>query len=197
MLIPRETAQWVCKAMHSVFALEGSPRVMVTDNAEVFRSEELQNFLKMWRVVHRLTPRYSPWYGGFSESTHKCLVKTLAGLLLDTGSDDWKRTLSVATYMYNCRPYDHSVDSGLNPQEVFRGRKIDSIWKNGALYIHECLRLTDDVEGTIYPNKYRKTGKKSFPIGSTRRPHGAIKHRRQKTGYPFTFLRGRKRHYSV
>ena len=148
LLIPRETAKWVCKAVQGVFALEGSPRVMVTDNAEVFRSEQFQNFLKTWRVVHRLTPRYSPWYGGFYESTHKCLVKTLAGLLLETGTDDWKRTLALATYMYNCRPYDHSVDSGLNPHEVFRGRKIDSIWRNGALDIDECLRLTDDVEGT-------------------------------------------------
>jgi len=131
-----------------LFSLEGPPKVLVSDNAEVFQGEQFRAMLRTWKVEQKFIPTYSPWYGGFYESSHKCLVKTLAGLLLETGASDWTRALSLATYLYNCRPYDHSVDSGLNPHEVFRGRRTDSIWKNGALDIEECLRLTDDLEGT-------------------------------------------------
>jgi hypothetical protein len=145
-LLSSETSKLVCKALRGVFAVEGPPLIVCSDNAEVFTCRETQMLLRSWGVDHRLIPRYAPWYGGFYEVVHKTLAKTIAAVMLETAVSDWRRTLQVATFLYNSRPY--KCDSGLCPHEVFRGRRSIAVWTDDGLDVEDALRLTDDIEGT-------------------------------------------------
>lgn len=143
-LLPREKACLIVDALKGCFWLEGVPRLVVTDNGSVFASEEFQRFLQSVCVSHRFIPRYSPWYGGFYEISHKCLTRTIVALLMQTQARDWKQVLRHATYLYNCRPFEFAVECALSPHEVFRGRKSDCVWTRGELDVEDSLRISDE-----------------------------------------------------
>ena len=152
-LLSRETSALIVKALRDCFWLEGPPRLVVTDNGAPFCSQEFETFLREMRVQHKLIPRHAPWYGGFYEVSHKCLTRTLSAMMLQRSVKDWKIVLSMATFLYNCRPYETLVEGHLSPQEVFRGRKAVSIWSGSDQDVDDCLRVSDitsaDVEEVI------------------------------------------------
>jgi len=144
-LLPKEEARRITAALEGCFALEGCPRIIVTDNGAVFTSEWFRAFLMRAGIRHHLIPRHAPWYGGFYEVSHKCLTRTIVALMLQRGSQDWKKVLSLATFLYNARPYEHCIGSGvtLSPHEVFRGRPAEGVWRQGELDVEDSLRISD------------------------------------------------------
>jgi hypothetical protein len=117
-LLARETATLIIKALRECFLLEGTPRLLVTDNASPFVSEEFSKFFKQIQPHQKFIPRYAPWYGGFYEISHKCLKQTMAAMLLEKSVKDWKMVLGVATYLYNCREYEENEGgTALSPQK--------------------------------------------------------------------------------
>lgn len=152
-LLTRETAQLMCNALDQLFTAEGPPEVLVSDNAEIFESGLFEALLRAWGVRHRPIPRYAPWYGGFYEITHRTLVKTLTAVIMEREMSDWKKSLSLATFLYNCRPYEHAGDSGLSPQEVFRGRQTRKLWMEATVEYEDSVlqdaEAMDEIRATI------------------------------------------------
>ena len=122
--IPNEKAETIVKVLNKIFVKEGPCRCLVTDNAAVFTGKEFKKLCDSWDIRHRLTPRYSGWYGGWYERSHATIVKTMAILLYDQ-KRTWKQLLEMVTLYVNSRPFEGSVnDSALTPFEVFKGRRL-------------------------------------------------------------------------
>ena len=135
--IKHETASLICAKLHELFCLEGAPGIIVSDNALVFNSEEFREFTSNWQVGHKFIPRYSPWYGGFYEVSHKSLIRTLI-TLMETTKAKWRNVLATATLYHNCRIYEFT-NNALSPQEVFRGRKLMSVWTTPPMPVEDPI----------------------------------------------------------
>jgi hypothetical protein len=149
--LKRETTQEIISFLDKVFALEGAPAILISDNAAVFTCPEFRAFLELWAVHGKQIPRYSPWYGGFYEAGHKALVKTLIAIL--NGPDknrNWQKDLMVATMHYNSRCYEFTGANSLSPQEVFRGRQRSSPWTRKIMEVEDPtpteMQMIDAVE---------------------------------------------------
>ena len=155
-LLVRETSALIIKALRECFLLEGTPRLLVTDNGSPFTSEEFGKFLMEMQVHHKFIPRYAPWYGGFYEITHKCLKQTMAALLIERSARDWKMVLGLATHLYNCRGYDESEGETLSPQEVFRGRRATNVWSYAGEDVEDSLRVSDSTPEDLQESLSRR-----------------------------------------
>ena len=148
MVMTRETTQLVSWALDHLFTIEGPPRVLMSDNAEIFKSNLFASLMTAWGIEHRFVPRYAPWYGGFYEITHRTLVKVLAAVMMESKVSNWRDAIKLATYLYNCRPYESSSPDALSPQEVFRGRR-SVMWKAADIDYEEALHVDNADEQEI------------------------------------------------
>ena len=136
-VLKRETSKCICEKLGDLFCCEGSPAILITDNAATFCSEEFEAFLNCWQVQHKRIPRYSPWYGGFYEAPHKSLVRIMITLMMTAGAE-WRQVLAAATLYHNCRPYE-GAETALCPQEIFRGRKLMNVWHNISMDVEDDI----------------------------------------------------------
>lgn len=103
--ITSQQAADVVDALSIVFHQSCFPRVIVTDAAPSFRSKRFKLFCLQHRMIHLLSPAYSPSYHGWYERPHKSILDQLRLLVLDFPSKQWTLLLPEATYLTNCRPY--------------------------------------------------------------------------------------------
>ena len=69
--------------LENIFARFGTPRKLVTDNAQAFKSAKMQNFCQNYNVIlNHSTPYYSEG-NGLAESSNKSLVRIIKKLLAD------------------------------------------------------------------------------------------------------------------
>ncbi len=61
--------EWICRF--------GPPAIVLTDNAEAFKSELMQEFYRKYSVSHRTTPAYDPQGNGSVERTIKSIEEGL------------------------------------------------------------------------------------------------------------------------
>lgn len=137
-----ETSKTICDILEKLFCAEGSPGMLITDNAQNLTSDEIKRLLERWGVVGKTLPRYSPWYGGWYERGHQTLMKCLSALVMESGSN-WKKKLQEAVLYYNTRPFEYDDGTGLSPHEVFRGRRLWNPWNSpvgGIDAVHGELR---------------------------------------------------------
>ena len=143
--IPNERVGTIISALEKIFLREGPPRSIVTDNAAVFTGKEFQSFVENWDISHRLTPRYSGWYGGWYERSHATIVKTMSVVLTRTNKS-WKQLLEKVTLWVNSRPYEGISD--LTPFEVFKGRKLFS-FVDIALPVEDVIPSDEHFEENL------------------------------------------------
>jgi hypothetical protein len=137
-----ETSKTICDILEKLFCAEGSPGMLITDNAQNLTSDEIKRLLERWGVVGKTLPRYSPWYGGWYERGHQTLMKCLSALVMESGCN-WKKKLQEAVLYYNTRPFEYDDGTGLSPHEVFRGRRLWNPWNSpvgGIDAVHGELR---------------------------------------------------------
>ena len=135
-IINSEKACAISTALERIFAVEGAPAVVVSDNGTYFHSNEFQSLLRKWSVVGRFTPRYSPFYGGFYEISHRSLILVLTSIVQET-KENWRRKSPEALMYYNMRCYENTEGIMLSPHEVFRGRKLVNPWNTATMNTDE------------------------------------------------------------
>ncbi|XP_055911903.1 uncharacterized protein K02A2.6-like [Eupeodes corollae] len=67
------TSQATIHALRSIFALEGLPKVIVSDNGTQFTSKEFQQFCQDHSILHMTSAPFNPESNGLAERmTHEC-----------------------------------------------------------------------------------------------------------------------------
>ena len=133
-VLSSERAAAVTAALERIFMIEGAPAMVVSDNGTYCRSAEVQEMLSRWCTVSKYTPRYSPWYGGFYEVSHRSIIMVLAAVVREN-RNGWRKTLQEAVMYYNQRCYEGSNGTYLSPHEVLRGRKLVNPWNRASLEV--------------------------------------------------------------
>jgi len=66
--MPGEDAQAACDLLRALIHRHGAPLVMKTDNGSAFRSADFEALLSKHRILHLLSPPYTPRYNGAIEA---------------------------------------------------------------------------------------------------------------------------------
>ncbi|KAL8608117.1 hypothetical protein ACOMHN_016572 [Nucella lapillus] len=108
--LPNSTSAETINQTKSVFAAQGIPDVVVSDNGPQFASEEFKNFASSYGFTHvTSSPRY-PQSNGEAERAVRT-IKTL----LKKNKDPY-----IGLLMYRASP----LQNGLSPAELLMGRKL-------------------------------------------------------------------------
>lgn len=108
----------VITVMRKIFASQGLPEVVVSDNGRAFTSEEFNNFLKKNGIKHLLSPPYHPATNGQIEraiQTFKNKIKKIENLNLP-----WSEMMSKVLYHMRTVP---NSSTNRTPAEMLNGRK--------------------------------------------------------------------------
>eukprot|EP00731_Ephydatia_muelleri_P034108 Em0047g27a len=109
--LPRTTSQTLIESFKLVFAHNGIPEELVTDNGPQYTSKEMKAFAASYGFQHTTSSPYYPRGNGLAERT----VKTIKALLQQ--ADDPQ--LALLNYRATPLPW-----CGLSPAELLFGRRI-------------------------------------------------------------------------
>ena len=105
----------VIKHLKEIFTQIGVPRCIVSDGGTQFTSHEFQDFMKKWRIQHRMTSPTNAQSNGqveyFVQTIKNSLTKAIEG-----GED-----LHLAILSYITTPFNHSL---LLAAELLNSRKF-------------------------------------------------------------------------
>ena len=113
------TAATVIAFLRSLFAREGAPEELVSDNGPQFRSAELADFLKTVGVRQVFSSPYSPQTCGMVER----LNRTVKGAILSAGMMRQPRGPHVQAFLQTYRSTTHPA-TGVSPFRAMRGREM-------------------------------------------------------------------------
>ena len=115
------SAKAVIPHLDSIFARQGIPDIVRTDNGPPFNSESFQMFATQLGFTHRrITPEW-PRANGEAERLMKTLEKAIRTAAIQGKS--WKQELFTFLRQYRATP--HST-TGKSPSELLNGRKLKS-----------------------------------------------------------------------
>ena len=115
------SAKAVIPHLDSIFARQGIPEVVRTDNGPPFNSESFQMFATQLGFTHRrITPEW-PRANGEAERLMKTLEKAIRTAVVQ--GKNWKQELFTFLRQYRATP--HST-TGKSPSELLNGRKLKS-----------------------------------------------------------------------
>ena len=109
----------IIKHLKEVFARQGMPKLLVSDNGRQFISEEMRKFLQNCGVKHHCVALYSPQSNGLIERFNKVLKEKLFERKLQNKS--LHQTIQDLLFDYRSTP--HSV-TGLSPFELLNSRRM-------------------------------------------------------------------------
>lgn len=115
------TATKTIEALRTVFARNGLPEQLVSDNGPQFTAEEFQLFLKKNGVRHTTSAPYHPATNGLAERFVQTLKKSLTSMKEDSGTTQTK----LSKFLMKYRNTPHST-TGETPATVFMGRNLRS-----------------------------------------------------------------------
>ena len=104
--------------LKQLFASEGLPSSMLSDNGTQFTSHETKTFLKSLGVKQKFTFLYHPESNGVVERFNRLLKETIK--LAKDNDLNWKDRISRRVELYRFTP--HST-TGKTPFQLFRGRE--------------------------------------------------------------------------
>lgn len=110
----------IIKCLNEYFARFGIPKVILSDNAMNFVSEEIENFLKSHNIEHRHSSIYYPQSNGTIERVHRFLKESITAL--STKTFEWTDHLLFFKLHYNNA--SHSA-TGFPPAKIFLGRNLN------------------------------------------------------------------------
>lgn len=113
------TALKTVEALRTVFARNGVPEQLVSDNGPQFTAEEFQLFLKNNGVKHITSAPYHPATNGLAERFVQMLNRSLTSMKEDPGSTQTK----LSKFLMKYRNTPHST-TGETPATLFMGRKL-------------------------------------------------------------------------
>ena len=110
--------------MRSLFATQGRPELVVTDNAPCFKCEEFGSFLKKNNIRHVPGCPYHPATNGIAERAVQTFKKTLKKLLESNSTAvDIDTLINRLLFVYRITP--HSV-TGVSPCMMLMGRELNN-----------------------------------------------------------------------
>ena len=113
------TATETITKLRTVFATQGLPRKVVTDNGSSFTSEEFRTFMSDNGIVHVTSAPYHPSSNGLAE---RAVQTVKQGLKRTPGTSMQERLLKVL-FTYRITPQS---TTGTPPAELLMGRRIRS-----------------------------------------------------------------------
>ena len=111
------TAPVTVARLRKIFAAQGLPLVIVSDNGPSFVGKEFTEFLERNRVRHILTAPYHPASNGQAENAMRVFNESMKTLL----SGDIETKLSRLLFSYRITP--HSV-TGKSPAKLLLNRQL-------------------------------------------------------------------------
>ena len=113
------TSKNIIEWLEIVFAREGFPESLVSDNGSQFVSDEFESYLETRNIVHYKSSLYYPRANGEVERFNR----TLKGVVKKTVAESkpWKQ--SVVQFLMAYRATPHSV-TGVSPSVLLHGREM-------------------------------------------------------------------------
>ena len=164
------SAKQTIEKLQSVFAVHGSPVILVSDNGSPFQSEEFKSFVEANGILHRRVPPYHPASNGAAENMVKLVKKSLE----KNKTCDSLQT-KITKFLSSYRNTPHTV-TGRTPAEVLLGRAP----RTRLSLVHPCLSNTLSAKAEM---KVGSTPLRNFDEGQEvlvrdHRPNTKVKWRR-------------------
>ena len=118
--LPNITTHTIIKNLSDYFSRYGIPKIILSDNATNFCSNDFEDFLKSLNIEHRRTSIYFPRSNGVVERINRSLKESVASL-----SDqviEWSDRLKFFVLHYN--NVRHSI-TNFTPSQLFMGRELN------------------------------------------------------------------------
>lgn len=106
--------------LREVILVYGAFEAVVSDNATIFRSKEMQEWLSSFDIRHYTIPLYSPSRNAV-ERTHSSIKNCLRAL--SQTQEDWDSLLDYITFALNASPHG---TTGISPHSLMFGRSLRS-----------------------------------------------------------------------
>jgi hypothetical protein len=113
------TAEKTIEVLRSIFAQQGLPEQLVTDNGPQFISSEFKSFLKNNGIKHIFSAPYHPASNGLAER----FVQTFKRTLKAGGKDGKTIHHRLAEFLFEYRATHHST-TNTSPSELLMKRKL-------------------------------------------------------------------------
>lgn len=120
--VPKATTDAVTTFFKEIFAREGCPATLITDNGVQWTSNEINNFFKECGIKHICTSLYEPHENGQVERFNRVLKTFVAGAV-KSGSV-WMNELRRKLWIYRITP--HSTTE-VSPFKLLKGRDPASV----------------------------------------------------------------------
>ena len=181
--LPTKEAHSVAAALRArVFAIFGSPRVLVSDNGSEFVNEIFANLLDVYKTVHRTTVAYHPSSNGLVERRNGTLGKILRAVLTQEERNScWDEFLAEVmlimntTYTRAIGDTSHYALLGYDPRgplDELEDIEEAKLWKPKSLRRKQIGVLREKVKcaiekstGTTHKWVNQKRKKKEIKVG--------------------------------
>ena len=118
-IMPSTTAAQTIEVLREMFARNGLPKQLVSDNGPQFRADEFRQFLSRNGVQHTLTPPYHPASNGAAER----FVQTIKQSLRASHHSGTPLSQALATFLLRYRSTPHCT-MGVAPCMLFCNRRL-------------------------------------------------------------------------
>ncbi|KAI5721049.1 hypothetical protein M8J77_015290 [Diaphorina citri] len=115
------TSSSTISALRRMFAGNGIPNILVTDNASIFKSEEFEQFCKVLGIAHRTSAPYHPASNGQAERTVQTFKRKLKAMLTEEPKHLEKKIQHILFHYRNT-----PIAEGKSPAELHVGRTLRS-----------------------------------------------------------------------
>ena len=170
-IISNLSARTVLPKLENIFARQGIPLTLKTDNGPPFNGQEFHTFSKQYGFNHRKVTPYWPEANGEVERFMKTLNKFIRTQVVE--KFNWKSEL--ATFLRHYRSTPHA-STKISPFHALTGRKMNAGLPSATLLskpistssLHTLIFQNDNKSKQImtkYANKKRKTKPHTLKIG--------------------------------
>ena len=127
------SAASLIRCLRRFIARRGAPKLMISDNAASFKSEDVQDFLVDRNINWKFSTPKSPWENGIIErlvrSTKRCLKKRLGRAMLNYEEID--TVIREIENTINNRPLTYidtdTIQEAVTPNHLSYGRRLDLV----------------------------------------------------------------------
>lgn len=164
MEIGQTTSRQTVQVLKDIFAIEGVPATIVTDNGPQFSSQEFTNFCNSFHINHVLSPPYHPPSNGEAERFVRTFKSSVDKNCEGGASLDESIRLTLASY----RTIPHPALEWKTPAEVLHGRQPRGLLSllqptNHKYPKHDKPQTTQfTIDSLVYARNY-STGPKWIP----------------------------------
>lgn len=117
--VANATTRVIISFIKEVFAREGAPEILVTDNGTQLVSREMESFLRESGIKHMTTSLYEPRENGQVEIFNRVLKESV--LCANKSTDAWKEVVRKKLWMYRITPHSALLNSLKEKRTHLRG----------------------------------------------------------------------------